>query len=148
MSELNDGMPDGIDIHAFFNAVVEQDADKLRSFFEADASVIWANTNEEFTLDEYIRANCEYPGEWQGRIEDIQCYSRFDDKKRISLVAKVWDINGNASRSVSFIELGDSKNGNGLIQSMVEYWGDLGEPPKWRQRLGIGKRYRDEIESV
>ena len=34
-----------------------------------DAYVNWHCTNEHFTVDEYIIANCEYPGEWDGIIE-------------------------------------------------------------------------------
>ena len=139
---VSDKMPDSIDIFSFFEAVIQQDAEKLRSFFEPDAIIFWANTNEQFTVDEFIRVTCEYPGEWEGRIEDVQCCSRFHDYNRITVVAKVWDREGNASRTVSFIELGDTENE--LIQSIVEYWGDIGEPPKWRQDSGIGMRYRDE----
>ena len=139
---VSDRMPDSIDVFDFFDAIVQQDAEKLRSFFEPDAFIVWANTNEQFTVDEYIRANCEYPGEWEGRIEDIQCCSRFHDYNRVIVVAKVWDGGGSASRMVSFIELGDTENE--LIQSMVEYWGDVGEPPQWRKDLGVGKRYHDE----
>lgn len=139
---ISDRMPDSIDIYAFFDAVVKQDAVRLRSFFEPDATIVWVNTNEVFTVDEYIRANCEYPGDWRGRIEDVQCYLCFNDYNRITVVAKVWDGKNNASRVVSFIELGNTENE--LIQSMVEYWGDVGEPPEWRQKLAIGKRYRDE----
>ena len=29
-------------------------------------------TNEHFTIDEYIIANCEYPGEWDGIVERIE----------------------------------------------------------------------------
>ena len=139
---ISDRMPDSIDIYAFFDAVVKQDAVRLRSFFEPDATIVWVNTNEVFTVDEYIRANCEYPGDWRGRIEDVQCYLCFHDYNRITVVAKVWDGKNNASRVVSFIELGNTENE--LIQSMVEYWGDVGEPPEWRQKLAIGRRYRDE----
>ena len=77
MSAVSDRMPDSIDIYDFFNAIVKQDADRLRTFFEPDAIVIWANTNEQFTVDEYIRANCEYPGAWEGGIEDIQSHPCF-----------------------------------------------------------------------
>jgi len=135
-------VPNGIDIQSFFNAVVQQDAKKLRDFFEPDAVVVWPNSNEIFTVDEYIHANCTYPGEWQGRIEEVQYDSRFHDYNRIIVVAKVWDANDNASRVVSFIELGDTEQE--LIQYLTEYWGDIGEPPEWRQRLGIGKRYKDD----
>ena len=137
---VSDKMPDSIDIFNFFEAVIKQDAEKLRSFFEPDATVCWANTNEQFTSEEYIKANCEYPGVWDGQIEDIQCCSRFHDYNRIIFVAKVWDGDGNASRVVSFIDLGDTEDE--LIQTMTEYWGKIDEPPKWRLELGIGKRYK------
>ena len=139
---VSDRMPDHLDVFSFFEAVAQQDAEKLRSFFEPDATIVWANTHEQFTVDEYIRANCEYPGEWEGCVEEIQCCSRFHDDNRITVVAKVWDGDGNASRTVSFIEFGDTEGG--LIRSMAEYWGDVAEPPKWRQDLGIGQRYEDE----
>lgn len=29
-------------------------------------------TNEHFTVEEYIRANCEYPREWDGEIQRIE----------------------------------------------------------------------------
>ena len=46
---------------------------------------------------------------------------------------------------ISFINLGDTEDE--LIQLMVEYWGDVGEPPQWRQELGTGQRYRDDGEA-
>ena len=133
---IYDRLPDSIDIHSFFDAVVCQDAEKLRSFFEPDATIVWPNTNEIFKVDEYVRVNCEYPVKRQGCIEEIQCYSRFHDYNRIIVVSKVWDSDGNASRAVSFIELGDTENE--LIQYLTEYWSDIGEPPEWRQRLDVG----------
>ncbi|KLU60165.1 hypothetical protein CEB3_c35960 [Peptococcaceae bacterium CEB3] len=69
---VSDKMPDSIDVHNFFDAIVRQDAVRLRGFFEPDAAVVWANTNEIFTVDEYIRANCKYPGKWQGCIESVE----------------------------------------------------------------------------
>ena len=32
----------------------------------------WHCTNEHFTVDEFIQANCEYPGQWDGKIERIE----------------------------------------------------------------------------
>ena len=138
----SDRIPGSIDIYSFFEAVFQQDAGKLRSFFKSDATVVWVNTSEQFTVDEFIRANCEYPGEWEGCVEEIQRSCRIRDDNRITVVAKVWDRDGHASRTVSFIELGGTEKE--LIQSMVEYWGDVAEPPEWRQNLGIGKRYQNK----
>ena len=140
---VSDKMPTSIDVYDLFEAVIEQDAKKLRFFFEPDATVVWANTNEEFTVDEYIHVNCKYPGNWNGRIEDIQCCSRFHDYNRITVVARVWDQDGHVFRVISFIELGDTEDE--LIQTMVEYWGDICEPPEWRRELGIGRQYENEF---
>ena len=58
-----------MDITDFWNAVLKQEPEKLRTFFKDTAYVNWHCTNEHFTVEEYIRANCEYPGEWDGTIE-------------------------------------------------------------------------------
>lgn len=60
-----------MDIKAFWDAVLRQDADAIRDYFNPDAWVNWHNTNEHFTVEEFIRANCEYPGEWDGEVEQI-----------------------------------------------------------------------------
>ena len=44
----------------------------MRSYFHENAVIRWHNTNEEFTLNEFIQANCEYPGKWDGKIERIE----------------------------------------------------------------------------
>lgn len=52
-----------LNIRAFWDAVLRQDAAAIREFFHPNAWVNWNNTNEHFTLEEFIRANCEYPGQ-------------------------------------------------------------------------------------
>jgi hypothetical protein len=133
-------MPDDFNVHEFFKAVIQQNRDKLRVFFEPDAMIFWANTNECFTVDEYVRANCEYPSEWDGGIEDFDVIKSFDSK--MVFVAKVRNAAGYAARVVSFITFGDTEDG--LIQYLTEYWSDIGEPPEWRQKMNIGARYKDE----
>ena len=54
---------------AFWRAVAAQERDPLRGFFAEGAEVLWPNTNERFAVEEYLRANCEYPGKWNGKIE-------------------------------------------------------------------------------
>ena len=44
----------------------------MKKFFHENAFVEWHNTNEHFTAGEFIRANCEYPGEWDGEIERME----------------------------------------------------------------------------
>jgi hypothetical protein len=133
-------MPDDFDIHEFFKTVTRQDGDKLRAFFAPDAMIFWANTNERFTVDEYVRANCEYPGEWDGRIENFYVIKSFDSET--VFVAKVRNAAGYAARVVSFITFADTEDR--LIQYLTEYWGDIGESPEWRKKMNIGTRYKDE----
>jgi hypothetical protein len=132
-------MPDNFDFHGFFEAVIRQDADKLRIYFEPDAHIFWSNTNEEFTVDEYIRANCEYPGQWEGKVERVDEIKGCD--QQIVFVARVWNAEGVAARVVSFVQFGDTEDE--LIAMLDENWGDIGEPPEWRKAMGIGKRYPD-----
>ena len=61
-----------MDIKGFWNAVLSQNREKMKSYFREDAYINWHCSNEHFTVDEYIRANCEYPGEWDGTIERIE----------------------------------------------------------------------------
>ena len=58
-----------INIDGFIRAVLNQDRAEIRSCFTDDAVINWHCTNECFTVDEYIIANCEYPGKWDGEIE-------------------------------------------------------------------------------
>ena len=53
----------------FWADVARQDAAALREWFAPQAEVYWHFTDERFTAEEYIRANCEYPGDWEGAVE-------------------------------------------------------------------------------
>ena len=44
----------------------------MAAFFAPGAQVLWPNTNERFTAEEFIRANCEYPGAWEGEVERVE----------------------------------------------------------------------------
>ena len=56
-----------MDIYAYWDAVLGQREDDMRRFFREGAVVNWPNTNESFTVEEFIRANCEYPATGPGR---------------------------------------------------------------------------------
>lgn len=60
-----------MNVKEFWNAVLQPDADAIREYFHPTAFVNWHNTNEHFTVEEFVRANCEYPGEWDGKVEQI-----------------------------------------------------------------------------
>lgn len=65
-----------MDIQAFikdyWHKIAVQDRLGLAEMFTEDAIIRWHNTNEEFTREEFIKANCDYPGEWHGNVERIE----------------------------------------------------------------------------
>ena len=117
----------------FWKSIVKQNPDEIRRYFKETATIRWHNTNEEFTLDEFIRANCEYPGEWDGEIERIE-----EIGDLIITVTRVFSTDNSVSvHATSFLRIEDGK-----IVSMDEYWSDDGEAPEWRLNMKIGKRIR------
>ena len=61
-----------MDVKQFWHDVLRQDAVAIRAWFAEDAYVNWHCTNEHFTVNEFIRANCEYPGDWDGTVERVE----------------------------------------------------------------------------
>ena len=117
-----------MDVIEFWRYVLEQDADRLREFFCEDAYVNWHCTNEHFNVNEYIRANCEYPGEWTGELERTE-------KAGDMIVTAVHVYPKDRSWSLhvtSFFKLENSK-----IKSIDEYWAEDGEAPEWRKSLKV-----------
>jgi hypothetical protein len=122
-----------MDIQSYWQATLKQDANAIREFFCKEAFVNWHNTNEHFMVEEFIRANCEYPGEWDGKIERIE---QRDDS--VITVTHVFSSDQKMSfHVVSFIKLRDGK-----IASIDEYWGDDGKAPQWRLDKHIGNPIR------
>jgi len=119
-----------MNIQAFWRDVLDQDREAIRAYFHEDAYVNWHCTNERFTVEEFIRANCDYPGEWAGEVER---YERNSDL--IITVTHVYPKDHSGSfHVVSFIRLYADK-----IASVDEYWSDDGPAPEWRQAMKIGK---------
>lgn len=118
-----------LNIKAYWAAVLQQDANAIRGYFHPDAWVNWHNTNEHFTVEEFIRANCEYPGRWDGEVEQI-----LTTGTHIVTATHVYSADKQLSFHVtSFIHIVEGK-----IASMEEYWGDDGEAPQWRKDKQIG----------
>lgn len=118
-----------MNIEMFFDDVISQNKIKLEAYFHKDAIIKWHCTNEIFTVDEYIKANCEYPGDWDGEIERIE---RTNDT--IILAGRVFPKDKSlAFHVVSFIRIE-----NDLIVEMDEYWADDGLAPEWRRKMKIG----------
>ena len=122
-----------MNIKEFWKDVLEQNKEKLQGYFYDDAVIRWHCSNELFTLLEYIRANCEYPGEWDGEVERIEGAA-----DTIITAVKVYPKDKSASfHVVSFLKME-----NGLIIEMDEYWADDEKAPDWRREMNIGKPIR------
>lgn len=72
---------------------------ELQKYSHETACIKWHCKNEVFSAQEYIRANCEYPGAWDGEIERIE-----EIGNTIIAVARVFPVDrSSSSRVVSFI---------------------------------------------
>ncbi len=113
-------------IRTLWQAIAGQDEETLLRFFTVDAQILWPNTDERFDLAGYLRANCDYPGRWRGRVEKIAVDGSYS-------VAKIWPEDGDgAFRVVTFYRWR-----NGKIEYMEEYWGDIGPAPSWRKEMSL-----------
>ncbi len=118
-----------MNVDALWKAILAQDEIEIRSYFHPDAYVNWHCTNEHFTLDEFIVANCEYPGEWDGEVERIE-----EIGTSVITVTHVYPKDKSVSfHVVSFMQLKEDK-----IIALDEYWSDDENPPKWRVDKHIG----------
>lgn len=80
-------------------------------------------------MDEFIIANCEYPGEWDGVVERIDALG--------SLTVTVTRVYPK-DRSRSFHVTSFIRAENDKIASLDEYWADDGDAPQWRLDKHIG----------
>ena len=117
-----------MDVCSFIKAVLAQDENTIRSFFHKDAYVNWHCSNEHFTVDEFIIANCEYPGDWDGTVERVEVIGDL-----FITVTKVYP----QDRSVYFHVVSFIRTANDKITSMDEYWADDGNPPQWRTTMHL-----------
>jgi len=115
-------------IESFVQAVAKQNADALRKYFTTDAVICWHDSNEQFTVDEYIRANCEYPGDWNGEVQRVEKI-----EGGIVIVTKIFS-NESTHLVTAFATLAEGK-----ISRLDEYYSDCNEAPKWRKDMKIGK---------
>ena len=119
-----------MNIYDFWKAVLGKNEIEIRKYFQNDAYINWHCTNEQFDVDEFIIANCEYPGDWEGNVERVETLNDL-----IVTVVNVYPKGRNASFHVtSFIKTKEDK-----IVSMDEYWADDGNAPQWRLDKHIGK---------
>ena len=111
-------------IRSFWNDVITQNREALPKYFKEDALIIWHCTKETFTVEQYVKVNCDYPGSWDGEIEKIM-----EIEDGFVLAGHVVSKDKTVScHVVSFIELDGEK-----ISKLEEYWADDGEAPEWRK---------------
>ena len=119
-----------MDVQKYWDAVLKQQAEVMRTYFHKEARIRWINTNEGFTVEEFIRANCEYPGNWEGQIERTVAADN-----TLFTIVHVFSADCQASFHVaSLIEIQEDK-----IVSLDEIWGDDGPAPQWRLDLRLGR---------
>lgn len=117
------------DIDGFWRDVLAQNREALPAWFAPGAQVLRHCSNERFSADEFIRANCEYPGDWDREIQ-----RRLWAGDTLITVTRVFSKNSAISCHVTSFFRFD----RGKIARLDEYWGDDGPPPLWRQEMGIG----------
>lgn len=119
-----------MDVEQFVTAIASQNPTTLNQFFHPDAIIRWPCTNEVFTLADYLSANCDYPGTWQGEVERVETTGN-----TVILVYHVWSLeDAQSSHCVSFIQLKENR-----ICEMDEYWADDSPIPDWRKQKQLGK---------
>ena len=122
-----------MDVRQFWRDILAQDAAAIRGWFCDDACIRWHCTNEDFSVEEFIRANCDYPGDWDGEVERVETL-----EGGCITVTRVFPKDRSAFFHVtSFLTLKE-----GRIAAMDEYWADDGPPPLWRQEMKIGRPIR------
>jgi len=102
----------------------------MEKYLSPRVEIFWPNTKETFSREQFIHVNCDYPGDWEGKVLRVESVDTENDSagiKRYVSVSRVW--NDEASfHAVSFFEfLG------GKIIRLEEFWGDDGEVPEWRK---------------
>ncbi|MDY0373971.1 MAG: nuclear transport factor 2 family protein [Candidatus Izemoplasmatales bacterium] len=118
-----------MNIHFFWKDVLAQNREKLEAYFHPDAIICWHCSNERYTVNDYLRANCEYPGEWNGHLERFEA----NGNQMISVVHVFSNESSASFHVVSFFTLENDR-----IVSLDEYWGDDVEAPLWRKEMHIG----------
>ncbi|GGH16182.1 nuclear transport factor 2 family protein [Paenibacillus segetis] len=108
----------------------KQNWDNLFQYFTEDAVINWNNSNESFNVNEFVRANCEYPGNWRIDIERLEAM----DDLVVSVVKVELKSSEISFRATSFFEFDEDK-----IRWLNEYWGDNAQAPQWRVDMNIGK---------
>ena len=115
-----------MDFGQYWKDCIGQDREALRAWFWPDAKVIWPCTDEVFTVEEFLTANCDYPGSWEGALLHVT-------PTPMGAVTEVRIISADgkyACHVASIFTLYRDR-----IASLTEYYADDGPPPRWRTEL-------------
>lgn len=115
-----------MNLNAYWQAVLAQDADGMRAFLAPDAVIYWPNTGERFSTEAFIRVNCAYPGAWKGGLERVEHAGEV--AVCVVLVQSADELQ--SLHAISFLRLRGDK-----IARIDEYWSDDGPVPPWRKKL-------------
>jgi len=126
--ESDTGRKSIFDPKKFIDAVAAQDANALKAFFAPEAIICWHDSNEQFTVAEYIQANCEYPGSWGGEVKRVEIVGN-----GMAVVSKIFSDELTVLVT-AFITLADGK-----ITKLDEYYAGCSEAPNWRKEMNIGR---------
>ncbi len=107
-----------------------QNWSNLPYYFSDTATINWHNTNECFSVEEFILANSKYPGDWQITVEKLVGIGNI----AISVVKVALKEENSSFHATSFFEFEGEK-----IMKLDEYWGSDDKPPQWRADMKIGK---------
>lgn len=120
-------------VELFWDCIHNADFDGLIQLMSEDACVWLPNTREVFRgTSKYIEFNKRYPGRWHVDLEK----SYVSGETTIS-VAKLY----NSDHTLNFYVTSFFKLKDNVIEEIIEYYGDNGEPPKWRLEEELSERY-------
>lgn len=120
-------------VNLFWKYIDEANFHGIKELMTNEARVWLPNTKEVFKgKDKYIEFNKRYPDRWHVHLEKL-----YTCGETVISAAKIF----NAENTESFYVSSFFKVNNSLIEEITEYWGDNGEPPKWRQDENLSERY-------
>lgn len=110
--------------YQFWNHMTNQHFQELEHLFYEDAVIQWPNTNEIFSVKQFIIANASYPGEWKETVKSV-----YEIEEGVITETLVED------KEMSFIAISIFQIKEHKIATLKEFWSPNGEAPAWRKAL-------------
>lgn len=109
--------------------LTKENKENLRKYFNENATILWYETNEKFSIDEYLQVNLEYPNEWIGEIKRIE--------NKNDLIIFIGEVKSK-DESLCYYCTSFVKMKNNKILLLEEFWTKVASPPNWRKKLNLG----------